>query len=40
MKALSVKQAFSKTFDTFDFTGVWADVMGNPENTGIWYIGG
>lgn len=40
MKALSVKQAFSKTFETFDFSGVWKDVCGNPENTGIWYIGG
>ncbi len=40
MKTISAKQALSKTFETFDFDGVWKDIFGNPENTGIWYVGG
>lgn len=40
MRTISAAQALSKTFETFDFDGIWEDVFGNPENTGIWYVGG
>lgn len=40
MRTLSVKQAYSKKFKTFDFDGVWLDVMGKPETTGGWIIHG
>ncbi|MPS73976.1 MAG: AAA family ATPase [Chryseobacterium sp.] len=40
MKTISAQQALSKTFETFEFDGIWKEVFGNPENTGIWYVGG
>ena len=38
MKALSVKQAYSKKFKKFEFEGIWQEVFGNPETTGGWII--
>lgn len=40
MRTLSVKQAYSKKFKTYDFEGIWAEVMGKPETTGGWIIHG
>lgn len=40
MKALSVKQAYSKKFKKFEFEGIWKEVFGNPETTGGWIIHG
>lgn len=40
MRTLSVKQAYSKKFKTFDFEGIWAEVMDKPETTGGWIIHG
>ena len=40
MKALSVKQAYSKKFKKFEFEGIWQEVFGNPETTGGWIIHG
>lgn len=40
MRTLSVKQAYSKKFKTYDFEGIWADVMDKPETTGGWIIHG
>lgn len=40
MRTLSVKQAYSKKFRTFDFDGIWKDTMDNPETTGGWIIHG
>lgn len=40
MKAVSVKQAFSKVFKKFAFTDLWLKAFGAPETTGLWYIGG
>lgn len=40
MKALSVKQAYSKVFKKFDFTDLWLRAFGTPTTNGFWYIGG
>lgn len=40
MRTLSVKQAYAKKFKTFDFDGIWKEVMNNPETTGGWIIYG
>ena len=40
MRTLSVKQAYSKKFKTFEFDGIWQEVMDNPETTGGWIIHG
>lgn len=40
MRTISVKQAYSKKFKTFDFDGIWKDVMDNPETSGGWIIHG
>ncbi|MDV4024219.1 hypothetical protein CMT52_07700 [Elizabethkingia anophelis] len=40
MKAISVKQAYSKVFKKFDFTDLWLKAFGTPETTGFWYLGG
>ena len=40
MRTLSVKQAFLKKFKTFEFDGIWKEVMNNPETTGGWIIYG
>jgi len=40
MRTLSIKQAYSKKFRTFDFDGIWKDTMDNPEATGGWIIHG
>lgn len=40
MRTLSIKQAYSKKFRTFDFDGIWKDTMDNPETTGGWIIYG
>ncbi len=40
MRTISVKQAYSKKFKTFDFEGIWKEVMDCPETTGGWIIHG
>lgn len=40
MRTLSVKQAYAKKFKTFEFDGIWQEVMDNPETTGGWIIYG
>lgn len=31
---------YSKTFDTYSFTGIWKDVIGLPSTVGLWIIYG
>lgn len=40
MRILSVKQAYAKKFKTFEFDGIWREVMDKPETTGGWIIYG
>ncbi|WP_312388729.1 hypothetical protein [Chryseobacterium sp.] len=40
MKAVSVKQAYSKVFKKFEFTDLWLKAFGSPEKGGLWYLGG
>jgi adenosyl cobinamide kinase/adenosyl cobinamide phosphate guanylyltransferase len=39
-RAISVKTLYEKRYDEFDFTGVWADVLGKPEKGKVWLIYG
>lgn len=39
-RALSSKNIFSKRFKTFPFDELWGEVMGAPEDNGIWLIYG
>lgn len=39
-RALTVKNLYDKTFDTFPFDGIWADVFGLPTTSGIWLVYG
>ena len=37
-RGISVKTLLSKTFKTFEFDGIWKDVLGQQERNGIWVI--
>ncbi|AMO19438.1 hypothetical protein [Flavobacterium columnare] len=37
-RGISVKTLLSKTFKTFEFDGIWNDVLGQQERNGIWVI--
>jgi len=39
-RAISVKTLFNKTYNEFEFTGIWGDVLGNPEKGKEWLIYG
>lgn len=39
-RAISLKALFEKRYDEFDFTGIWADVLGKPEKGKVWLIYG
>jgi hypothetical protein len=39
-RAISVKTLFNKTYNEFEFTGVWGNVLGNPEKGKEWLIYG
>lgn len=39
-RAISPKTLFEKTYDTFQFDGIWKEVLGDPEKGGIWVIYG
>ena len=40
VKAISTKTLFEKKYNEFGFTGVWGDVLGNPEKGKEWLIWG
>ena len=37
-RAISVKTLLNKKFNTFEFDGIWKDVLGEQERNGIWVI--
>lgn len=39
-RALSSKNVFSKKYKLLGFDGIWKDVMGQPEDNGIWLLYG
>jgi len=39
-RGLSPKQLYEKKFKTFEFDGIWADILGEPERGGYWLIYG
>lgn len=39
-RAISTKTLFEKKYKEFEFTGVWGDVLGNPEKGKEWLIWG
>ena len=39
-RAISTKTLFEKKYKEFKFTGVWGDVLGNPEKGKEWLIWG
>lgn len=39
-RAISLKTLYEKSFDEYDFTGVWLDVLGKPEKGKVWLIYG
>jgi len=39
-RTLSTRNLFDRKFKTFEFEGVWFDVLGNPETTGAWIVYG
>ncbi|MBF2024343.1 P-loop NTPase family protein [Flavobacterium psychrophilum] len=39
-RAISTKTLFEKKYKEFEFTGVWGDVLGNPEKGKEWLIYG
>ncbi|MDM1138872.1 hypothetical protein [Empedobacter sp. R132-2] len=39
-RGLSPKQLYEKKFKTFDFDGIWKDILGEPERGGYWLIYG
>ncbi|GIZ15749.1 hypothetical protein [Capnocytophaga catalasegens] len=40
IKGISVAKLLEKKYKTFDFDGVWREVMGTPEVSGFWLIYG
>ncbi|MFH6945141.1 hypothetical protein [Flavobacterium sp. FlaQc-50] len=39
-RAISLKTLYGKSFDEYEFTGVWLDVLGQPEKGKVWLIYG
>ncbi|WP_425628830.1 hypothetical protein [Cellulophaga lytica] len=39
-RTLNLKNLYAKKFKTFQFTGIWQQVIGTPESRGIWLIYG
>lgn len=39
-RPLNIRTVFSKKFKTYGFTGLWADVFGDPEKGGVWIVYG
>lgn len=39
-RPLSTKSLMNKTYDTYQFDGLWRDVFGTPEKSGVWLIYG
>lgn len=39
-KGISPKQLYAKTFKTFEFDGIWGEILGAPERGGYWLIYG
>lgn len=39
-RGISPKQLYSKKFKTFEFDGIWKDILGSPERGGYWLIYG
>lgn len=39
-RALTAKNLLEKTYDTFNFSGIWLEVFGTPTTSGIWLIYG
>lgn len=39
-RSISPKTLFEKKYKTFNLTGIWRDVLGEPEKGGIWVIYG
>lgn len=39
-RTINAKQAFEKTFKTFEFEGLWKEALGTPETTGAWIVYG
>lgn len=40
MRNRTIKNLYDKKFKTFDFEGVWADTIGQPETNGAWLVYG
>lgn len=40
MRLISIKQAYSKKFQTFDLDDDWREIFGNPEKNGAWLVYG
>ena len=39
-RPLNIRTAYSKTFDTFDFSDFWKSIFGMPTKFGVWLIYG
>lgn len=39
-RALTLSNLYSRTFDTIELLGIFADVFGNPESSGAWLVYG
>ncbi|MCH4828246.1 hypothetical protein EJB19_000450 [Flavobacterium columnare] len=35
-----MKNVYDQVFDEFDFTGIWKETLGSPEQTGLWIVYG
>lgn len=40
MRLISIKQAYNKKFQTFEFDDEWKEIFGNPEKNGAWLVYG